>query len=605
MTPDAIFVLALLGVLIFLFVSEWLRLDVVAILAVLALMLSGQLSADEALAGFGDPVVILIAALFVVGESLYRTGVAHAVGNWLIGVSGSDETRLLVLLMATVALLSAFMSSTGAVAVFIPVVLGLAAKASIPPGRLLMPLAFASLIGGMLTLIGTPPNLIVNAQLHREGLAGFGFFDFTPIGLLVLLAGIAFMVLIGRRLLPANTATSTRPQRVSGFELVQAHALQGRFFRARLTQESPLAGKSIQDSLLRAHYRVTVVGVEREQGRNPVPALATTLLRGGDVMLVSGAAEDVNAMVAREHLELLPIEQRARDRAKKELGIVETLIAPDSRLIGKTVKEVSFRSRYGLSVLAISRRGERLDDPINEIKLEFGDVLVLGGGWDQIAALEQTPGDLLVMRMPAEIEEVAPARRKASWALLVTAGMLLLLTLQLVPSVAAVLIAALAMVLAGCVSMADAYRAINWQSLVLIAGMIPMATALERSGGVGLIVDSLMTAVGGLGPMALLAALFVLTSVLSQVISNTAATVLIAPIAIASAQGMGVSPYPLLIGVAIAASTAFATPVASPVNTLVLGPGNYRFSDFIKVGVPMQVVAMVVALLAIPVIFPF
>lgn len=284
---------------------------------------------------------------------------------------------------------------------------------------------------------------------------------------------------------------------------------------------------------------------------------------------------------------------------------METLIAPESGLIGKSIRDVAFRSRYGLTVLAISRRAERLDDPINEIELQFGDVLVLAGSWDQIAALEQDPSDLLVMRLPAEIEEVAPARRKAPIALLVTLGMLVLLTLQLVPSVAAVLIAALAMVLAGCLSMSDAYRAINWQSLVLIAGMIPMATALERSGGVDLIVDGLMTAVGGLGPSVLMAVLFVLTSVLSQVISNTATTVLMAPIAIASAQGMGISAHPLLMAVAIAASTAFATPVASPVNTLVLGPGGYRFLDFVKVGVPMQLVVMVVALLAIPLIFPF
>lgn len=457
----------------------------------------------------------------------------------------------------------------------------------------------------MLTLIGTPPNLIVNAQLRRDGLEVFGFFDFTPIGLLVLLAGIGFMVLVGRRLLWGDVAAKTTRQRLSALELLEAYELRNRFFRAQLTPDSPLAGKSIRDSLLRTRHHATVIGVERGPGQSPVPALAETLLRGGDVILVSGATEDVRAMTAQEHLRLLPIEERTLGRTKKELGTVETLIAPDSRLVGKTIKQVAFRSRYGLSVLAVSRRGERLEDPINDIELAFGDVLLLAGGWEHISALERNPGDLIVMRLAAEIDDVAPARRKAPIALLVTLGMLVLLTLQLVPSVAAVVIAALAMVLAGCLSMSDAYRAINWQSLVLIAGMIPMATALERSGAVDLIVDGLMTTVGGLGPSALMAVLFVLTSVLSQVISNTATTVLMAPIAIASAQGMGISAHPLLMAVAIAASTAFATPVASPVNTLVLGPGGYRFLDFVKVGVPMQLVVMVVALLAIPLIFPF
>lgn len=608
MTADAAYVFAVLLVTIVLFLSDRIRLDIVAVLAVLALMLGGQLTTNEALAGFGDPVVVLIAGLFVVGEGLFRTGIAHAMGTKLTQVAGSSETRLLAMMMATVALLSAVMSSTGAVAVFIPVVLSLAARNGIAPARLLMPLAFASLIGGMLTLIGTPPNLIVNAELARAGVERFGFFDFTPIGLLILIAGIAYMATLGARLLAhPDEGDEAAPQRASVGDLIRAHRLHDRFFRLRLGPSSPLVGRTIGEALLRTRYGLTVMGLERTVGRRTgfIPGLRDTELRAGDVLLISGDTGAANRLVDAERAEPLPADEASFGRAKREAGVVEVLIPPESRLIGKTVREVAFRSRYGLTVLAVQRGQERLAGEINDTRLAFGDLLLLGGGWDQISALQKDPANLLVVRMPSELADVAPARHRAPLALAIGAGMLVLMTLNLVPSVTAVLIAALAMVLAGCVSMPDAYRAINWQSLVLIAGMIPMATALDKSGGMALIVNGLMASFGGYGPVVLMAVLFVLTSLLSQVISNTATTVLVAPLAIGAAQGLEVSPYPLVMAVAIAASTAFSTPVASPVNTLVLGPGNYRFVDFVKVGMPLQLLAMIVALLAIPLIFPF
>lgn len=608
MSADAAYVFAVLVVTIGLFLSDRVRLDIVAVLVMLALMLGGQLTSQEALAGFGDPVVVLIAGLFVVGEGLFKTGIAHAVGTKLTEVAGRSETRLLAMMMVTVAILSAFMSSTGAVAVFIPVVLSLAARSGIAPARLLMPLAFASLIGGMLTLIGTPPNLIVNAELRRAGFEVFAFFDFSPIGLLILIVGIGYMVTLGVRLLGrADDAGTGAPQRATVGDLIRAHQLAARFFRLRVADASPLAGQTIGEALLRTRYGVTVMGIERVAGRRSgfVPGLRDSVLRTGDLLLVSGEQAAVERLAKEEGAPPQPIDEASLGRTKREAGVAEVLIPPESRLIGKTVREIAFRSRYGLTVLAIQRGEQRLAGQINDTRLAFGDLLLLGGGWDQISALQKDSANLLVVRLPAELEDVAPARRKAPLALAIGAGMLVLMTLNLVPSVTAVLIAALAMVVAGCVSMPDAYRAINWQSLVLIAGMIPMATALDKSGAMTLIVDSLMVAVGNSGPAVLMAVLFVMTSLLSQVISNTATTVLVAPVAIGAAQGLEVSPYPLVMAVAIAASTAFATPVASPVNTLVLGPGNYRFMDFVKVGVPLQLLAMAVALLVIPLLFPF
>lgn len=607
MTGEMAFVFAVLAGTVALFASDKVRLDVVAIVVIVVLAISGVLTAGEAVAGFGDPVVLLIAGLFVVGEGLFRTGVAYAVGNWLMRVSGSSEPRLLLLMMLAVAGLSAFMSSTGAVAIFIPVVLGIAAKIGASPSRLLLPLAIASLIGGMLTLIGTPPNLVVSTALGRAGLAPFSFFDFTPIGLLVLAVGVGYVSLIAPRLLRGGGAAEAgQPEGRTMRELAEAYGVADRLHRLSIAADSPLAGKTIAEALLRTRYGVTVMAVERHGRFKPtvMPALMDTALLKGDVLYVIADAEQLADLVAEERLQELKREEKAEAKVIEEIGLAEVMLTPTSPLIGRTLKEARFRERYGLSVLGVQRKGVPLGPAKATTRLAFGDSILVGGGWKQIDLLHTRKKDFLVLTLPAEIREVAPARSRAPLALLIVLGMLALMTAGVVASVTAVLIAALAMVLSRCVSMEDAYRAINWQSVVLIAGMLPMATALEKTGGIALIVDGLVGGLGAFGPYALMAGLFVITSLFSQFISNTATTVLVAPIAIGAAAGMDVSAYPLLMTVAIAASTAFSTPVASPVNTLVLGPGHYRFNDFVRLGVPLQVLAMIVTLLAVPLLFP-
>ena len=608
MTGETLFVFILLFVTIILFVSDRLRLDVVAVMVILALMLSGLLSPREALAGFGDPVVLLIAGLFVVGEGLFRTGVAFAIGNWLMRVGGTSETRMMILLMLVVAGLSAFMSSTGAVAIFIPVTLNLAAKAGIQPSRLLMPIAFASLIGGMLTLIGTPPNLVVSTQLTREGLEGFGFFEFTPIGLLVLATGIAYMVFWGGKLLPKGTDEDrkTVTNRLSLRDLVDAYEITDRFHRLRIGKKSSIVAMTMAQALLRTRYGVTVLGIERQQrGRTIIiPAKTHTELKVDDILLAVDTAGELDRFQQTEKIEPLTIENDYGRIAAQELGMAEVLLTPRSTLIGHTISKIGFRQRYGLTVLGILRNGKPLEGNLVQTKLFFGDTVLVGGAWGQIELLQAEHENFLVLNLPREMDEIAPNRSKAPWALGIIGGMLLLMTFKLVPSVTAVLLATLAMVFARCVSMKNAYASINWESLVLIAGMLPMATALEKTGGVKLIVDGLVGSLGELGPIALMAGLFLLTSIFSQFISNTATTVLVSPIAMVAATNMEISPYPLLMTVAIAASTAFSTPVASPVNTLVLGPGGYKFNDFVKLGVPLQLIVMALAILAVPVIFP-
>ena len=316
-----------------------------------------------------------------------------------------------------------------------------------------------------------------------------------------------------------------------------------------------------------------------------------------------GSEERVQVFSQSENLSPLKLGEKQKKLVPQELGLVEVLLPPRSRLIGSTLGQIHFRELYGLSVLGILRLGTPLKQDLIDVPLALGDSLLMGGGWRQIDLLQAERDDFLVLTIPQEMSEVAPERARASWALAIVGGMLALMTFNLVPNVAAVLLAALAMVLTGCLSLKDAYDSINWQSLVVIAGMLPMAQALEKTGGVNLIVDQ-VAALGKLGPYALMFGLFVITAGLSQFMSNTATAVLLAPIALGSAKMLGISPYPLLMTVAIAASTSFATPVASPTNTLVLGPGGYRFIDFLKVGLPLIVLSMLVTLLAVPVIFP-
>ena len=607
MTPDTWFVFGVLAVAVALFASERLRPDVVALLVIVALVLGGILPVSEAVAGFGDSVVVLIAGLFVVGEGLVRTGVANRIGVWLTGVAGASETRLLVLLMLTVAGLGAFMSSTGVVAIFIPVALGVAGRLGIGPGRLMMPLAFAALLSGMLTLIATPPNLMVNDALRAAGLEPFGFLGITPIGLLALGLGIAYMWAVGARLLPANApAAGTVGRRQTLQELGESYDLIDQLHRLRVEPGSPLADQTVAEAQLRSRYGVTLVGVERQRpfGDKVAPALAATELHPGSIFYLVGPADAVAAVAAAERSTRLPVEDDQRQGLIKELGMAEVLLPPDSEVVGQTLRQAAFRSRHDLSVLGIRRRGRPLPGNLAEEKLASGDVLLVAGAWKRIGLLRNDPRHFLVLDLPAEFGEVAPAHRRAPFALLVLLAMVVAMTFGLVPNVVAVLLAALAMGLFRCLRLEDAYRSINWPSLVVIAGMLPLARALEKTGGVTLIADGLVAGLGGFGPLALLAGIFLLAALVGLFLSNTATAVLMAPIAIAAAQQIGVSPYPFAMTVAVASSAAFATPVSSPVNTLVLAPGGYRFNDFVRVGLPLVLLVMVLTLLVVPLLLP-
>ncbi|HYQ91751.1 MAG TPA: SLC13 family permease, partial [Candidatus Competibacteraceae bacterium] len=555
-----------------------------------------------------EPLLPMIAGLFVIGEGLVRTGVAYRLGDWLMRTAGASESRLLVLLMLVAGALGAFMSSTGVVAIFIPVVLGICAKTDFSPGRLLLPLAFAAMISGMLTLIATPPNLVVSEELQQAGLAPFTFFSFTPIGVIVMIAGILVM-LVAVRFLPVNRQRESRQgNRRKMEELVEDYGLRERgWYRLHLRHGSALVGQTLAAARLRTRYGATVVGIRRQErfAASIIPALADTELKAGDELLVLSESTDIRHLIEAEGLLPLPVEAIDRQSARQELGLAEVMLPPNSELIGRTLAEVAFRARHGLIVLGIKRKGQPLTGPLSTVKLAFGDSLLMAGGWRQIGLLQTDPKDFLVLSLPVELDEVAPARRQAPAALFILLAMIVAMAFNLVPNVAAVLLAALAMGLFRCVDWESAYRSINWSSLVLIAGLLPLATALQKTGGIGLIVNGLVGSLGQIGPLALLAGLFIMTTGLGLFISNTATAVLMAPIAITAAKTLGISPYPLAMTVAIASSAAFATPFSSPINTLVLEPGHYRFGDYVRLGLPLMAVTLIITLVIVPIFFPF
>ncbi len=590
-----------------LFASGRVRLDVTALLVVLALILTGTLTPREALAGFGDPVVLLVAALFVVGEMLSRTGVTYAIGGWLLRVGGSSETRLLVLLMLTAGLLGSLMSSTAVVAVFIPVVLAIGVQTDLNASRLLMPLSFAALVSGMLTLIATTPNLVVSAELGSQGLEPFGFFSFTPIGLSVLVVTVAYMWLVGRHLLPGGAVAPAEGGDHTLDDLWEGFGLEGMAHRLRVPADSSLVGRSLQASGIGSGFGLRLIGIEREARRGRAEFLAApggdVEIHAGDVLLLVGEPARAEALTAAERLEPLDTQTPSESAWVQELGLAVVLVHPESRLVGRALREAGFRTAHTLHVMGLRRKGAIVGDFVDE-PLQAGDSLLVVGAWDSIGRLRGETHDFVVLTLPREMDVVAPARRRAPIALAILAAMVLLSALDVVPVVVAVLMAALAAVYTGCLSMDTGYRSIHWSSVVLIAGMLPVADALQATGGVDLLVDALLAGLGEAGPYEMMTVLFVLTASLGLVLSNTATAVLMAPIAVRAAQVLELSPYPLAMTVAIAASAAFVTPVSTPVVTLV-APGNYRFMDFVKVGLPLLILCWLTTLLVTPIFFPF
>ena len=610
MNGELIWVLSLLAIAVVLFATGKVRMDAIALMVIVAFVLSGTLTLNEAFSGFSDPNVILIAALFIIGDGLVRTGVATKMGAWLVSVAGNSETKMLIYLMLTVAGLGAFMSSTGVVAIFIPVVLSVSARMNTSPSRLMMPLSFAGLISGMMTLVATPPNLVVNSELLREGLHGFSFFSVTPIGLVVLILGIVYMLAV-RFMLKTDNGDSARDgrKRSTFRDLIREYHLTGRARRLAIRPGSPMIGQRLDDLKLRERYCANVIGVERWRRfrRVIVNVNGVSEFRARDVLLIDMSASDVDLRQFCGEQMLEPMVLRGEYFADQALdvGMAEVALIPDSEMIGKTVREIAFRTRFGLNIVGMKRDGKAMDGSVVDEPLQLGDILLVVGNWRQIALLAKRGRDFVVFNMPVEVDDASPAHSQAPHAIFCLVLMVALMLTDEIPNPIAAIIACLLMGKFRCINAESAYKAIHWPSIILIVGMMPFALALQKTGGVDLVVKGLMDVAGGEGPYLMLGCLFVMCAAIGLFISNTATAVLMAPIALAAAKSMGVSPYPFAMVVAMAASAAFMTPVSSPVNTLVLGPGKYSFSDFVKIGVPFTILVMVVCVLLIPVLFPF
>ena len=606
MAPELTQVLVLLGIAIVLFVCGRPRLDAVALIMIVLLPVTGVLDMNEALAGFSDPNIVLVAALFVIGEGLVRTGVAQGVGDWLVKHGGSSETRLLVLMMLAVGLMGSFMSSTAVVAIFIPIVMRIAQQTGIAASQLLMPVSVAGLISGMMTLVATTPNLVVNGELMRHGEAGFGFFVFTPIGVPVLVLAIAYMA-VARRWLPSQRA-SAGSGRPSLNDWVDQYQLHDRAFRLAVQTHSPLAGRSLAGLGLGDSSAARVIALERQHTlrREVLRVSDDTEIRAGDILLLDVESKDfdLHRLCERHALHVLPISGAYFTDQSRDVGMAEAIIPVDSMLVGSTGCESRLLAQHGLTVVGLRRGRVTHAHGLENARLQVGDTLLLVGPWQAIRMLQSDGHDLVGLSLPLEGKSLVAAPRRAPHAVFCLLLVIGLMMSGLLPNVQAALLGCLLMGLFRCIDLDTAYRAIHWRSLILIVGMLPFSLALQRTGGIDLAADGLLALVGDFGVRTVLASLFVLCTLIGLVIPNTATAVLMAPVALALAKDLDASPYPFAMMVALAASSGFLTPISSPVNTLVSTAGNYSFGDFVKVGLPLVAMVLLLSVLLVPWLLP-
>ncbi|MCP4362867.1 MAG: SLC13 family permease [Chloroflexi bacterium] len=597
MTPDIALVLLILGAAIVLFATEKIRVDVVALMVLLTLILTGLLTPEEAFLGFSNPAVITVWAIYIVSASLTHTGIADIIGRYMGSVAGTEEVRLIVVIMVTVGVMSAFMNNIGAAAVLLPVTIGLGQKANIPPSKLLIPLAFASLLGGVTTLIGTPPNLLASDALDTAGLEPFSLLDFTPMGLIIAVSSIFYMTFIGRRLLPSyEEATHNETA-----DLTAEYHLRNFLTELHVQPNSPLIGKTFVDSHLGEDFDLTVVGLQRGEHLR-LGIMPNTHIRAGDILLARGphngilqAGDEMGISIVPEHV------LSDKDLKSEEVTVAELVVSQKAHFIGHTLQEIDFRSRYGVTVLAIWREEAPVDGRLVDVPLRLGDTLLVQGRRERIETLRQDISFLLLQ----SLEKSSRRLHKAAINLVIFVTMISLVALGMLHiSVAAVLGAVLSVV-TGCLSMDEAYESIEWKSVFLIAGMLPMGLAMENTGTAQFLADTIINAVGGLGPRGVMIGIFVLTTILTAFMSNAAAAVLVAPIAIQTAFTLGIAPYAFVMGVAIAASNSFVTPIGHQACVLVYGPGGYRFFDFAKVGLPLTIMIWLLMLIFLPLFFPF
>ncbi len=605
------------------FMSGKVRSDLVALCALISLLIFQILTPEEALSGFSNSVVIMMVGLFVVGGAIFQTGLAKMISSKILKLAGKSELRLFLLVMLVTSAIGAFVSNTGTVALMLPIVVSLAVSAGMNPSRLLMPLAFASSMGGMMTLIGTPPNLVIQNALTSAGFEPLSFFSFLPVGLICVTIGtLVLMPLTKWFLSKKGKKQEVNASGKSLNQLVKEYGLSSNLFRLRADMSSLLVGKTIIDLDVRRKYGLNILEVRRgdiSQNRflktiTQKLAEPDTVMQEQDVLYVTGEVESVERFAEDYLLEML--DGHTTEEAAKannsldfyDIGIAEIVLMPSSNLANRTVKDADLRGKFNVNVLGIRRKKEYILQDLGNEKMHSGDVLLVQGTWQDIARLSKEDADWVVLGQPLNEAAKVTLDYKAPVAAAIMVLMVVMMVFDFIPvaPVTAVMIAGVLMVITGCFRNVEAaYKTINWETIVLFAGMLPMSLALEKTGASEYISNSLVTGLGSYGPIVLMAGIYFTTSLMTMFISNTVTAVLMAPIALQSALQIGVSPVPFLFAVTVAASMCFASPFSTPPNALVMPAGQYTFMDYIKVGLPLQVIMGIVMVFALPLLFPF
>ncbi len=592
MTGEMLIVVGVLLAALVLWVTEWLPIDLVALCIPVVLMLTRVLEPAAAVSGFASTTLLTVASVLVVSDGLTRTGVITYVGNRIIQFARGDERRLLFAVMITMAVFSGFINNTAVVAMFLPIMLGVSQEFEIPPSKLLIPLSFASILGGTTSLIGTSTNILVHGLMEENGIRGIGLFEITPVGLIYAAVGLAYMYWIGRHLLPdrGNVTSYAQSQRGAADYMTEVQVPEG----------SDLIGGRVDEALQAAHPEVRLLQIIRGDALF-WPPLDKVVIEAGDVFLLKGDVNQLLSLYKEKGLELLPgLKAEAIRYAVKDMALAEAVITPNSRLIGRSLSEINFRQHYGASVMALQRHGDHLRDGLPTVRLRVGDVLLVMADRVDIQRL-MTYDEFLLLE---GVQEVIVNREKAPIAIGLVLGLIVLGGVTDVPIMTLAMVSAVLMVLTRCLSMRQAYAALDLSVLMLIGGAIALGRAMEQSGAAAFLAQAVVGAVGQYGPVVVLSGIYLMTVVFTELMSNAAAAVLMVPIALGVAANLGVDPRPFAIAVAFAGSAAFSTPIGYQTNTLVYGPGGYHFLDYTRVGLPLNIILWLLATWLIPTFWP-
>lgn len=625
--------LIILIITVAMFIWGRVRADIVALTALAALLVLGILTPAEALAGFSSPIVIMMIGLFVVGGAIMQTGLAKLTGNKLMALSRGNETVTFLLVMLVTSFIGAFVSNTGTVALMMPIIMSLAAGSGMQSSRFLMPLAFAGSLGGMLTLIGTPPNLVIDEVLTEAGFKPLAFFSFFPVGIIVIAIGIIVLMPLSKIFLSQKQNGKKKKNGKSLDDLVDEYQLLDNLHRyivpSKRTAASidengqmmDIVGKTLKDLSIQKKYGVSIIEIRNEKKSrlglvkdvNQNMAKSSSTIAVHDTLYIIGDEEKIERFA--QDYDLRKMKDVKIDFY--DLGLTEIVVMPTSNFAGLRIGDANLRKRFGINVLGVKRGGsssdgkvgkEYITDNLIATRLHVGDMLLVQGEWTNLAHLTADTTNWVVLDQPEKTADKVLLDYKAPVAAAIMLLMIAMMVFDFIPvaPVTAVIIAGLLTVFAGCFRNVEAaYKTINWESIVLIAAMMPMSTALEKTGASALVSQGLVDCLGSMGPTALLVGIYFTTSLMTMFISNTATAVLMAPIALVAAQQVGVSPYSFLFAVTLGASMCFASPFSTPPNALVMKAGGYTFMDYVKVGLPLQIIIGVVMTFVLPLLFPY